>query len=255
MSNFLNRLAARSLGTARVAEPVVPALFAPNLGLQRTEPHVDFDSEVERTANLQETTTPPPLHRTTPSRPQESSNLNPVSRLSMPASLPHAAPVQKEAVSLRRPEPLPEPDSAATPTTRAGSPSVLDRPAVTRAEEVESLVPVQMSGLRFEIPETQSPEILTRMAEPRDGQEDRRSQPAKEFTLNPDIASYPKGVPARRDHTGPADRQAPVIRVTIGRIDVRAQFPAPAPTPAVRQGRPAALSLEEYSKQRAEGKR
>lgn len=49
-------------------------------------------------------------------------------------------------------------------------------------------------------------------------------------------------------------RESPVIRVTIGRVDVRAQFPAPEPSP-IRRARPATPSLNEYLKQRSEGKR
>jgi hypothetical protein len=48
---------------------------------------------------------------------------------------------------------------------------------------------------------------------------------------------------------------APVIRVTIGRVDVRAEFPATAPRPTARQTQTPTLSVEEYAKQRKEGKR
>jgi hypothetical protein len=47
-----------------------------------------------------------------------------------------------------------------------------------------------------------------------------------------------------------------VIRVTIGRIDVRAVFPPAAAAPAPARKTPAgALSLDDYLKQRSEGKR
>jgi hypothetical protein len=47
-----------------------------------------------------------------------------------------------------------------------------------------------------------------------------------------------------------------VIRVTIGRIDVRAEFPAPAAHDAsARKSRPLARTLDEYLKERTEGKR
>ncbi|HKR94993.1 MAG TPA: hypothetical protein VJW55_06510, partial [Candidatus Angelobacter sp.] len=50
--------------------------------------------------------------------------------------------------------------------------------------------------------------------------------------------------------------EAPIIRVSIGRIDVRAEFAAATPSPApARNIRPAALSLDEYLKQRSEGRR
>jgi hypothetical protein len=44
--------------------------------------------------------------------------------------------------------------------------------------------------------------------------------------------------------------------VTIGRIDVRANFPAPVAHEATaRKARPAARSLDDYLKERIEGKR
>jgi hypothetical protein len=49
-------------------------------------------------------------------------------------------------------------------------------------------------------------------------------------------------------------REAPPIRVTIGRVEVRAIMAPPASPRAVRRPRPA-LSLEDYLKQREGGKR
>jgi hypothetical protein len=48
---------------------------------------------------------------------------------------------------------------------------------------------------------------------------------------------------------------APVIRVTIGRVDVRAEFPAPVSRPRPTPAQPVPLSLEDYTRQRREGKR
>ena len=48
---------------------------------------------------------------------------------------------------------------------------------------------------------------------------------------------------------------APVIHVSIGRVEVRAEFPAPAPRPNPRQPQAPKLSIEEYARQRSEGKR
>ena len=48
---------------------------------------------------------------------------------------------------------------------------------------------------------------------------------------------------------------APTIKITIGRVDVRAIMPAaPAPRPAPARPSPA-LSLEDYLKQREGGRR
>jgi len=47
-----------------------------------------------------------------------------------------------------------------------------------------------------------------------------------------------------------------VIRVTIGRIDVRAEFPTPVSHDATaRKVQSSTLSLDEYLQQRIEGKR
>jgi hypothetical protein len=45
----------------------------------------------------------------------------------------------------------------------------------------------------------------------------------------------------------------PTIRVTIGRIEVRATAPAPPPAPAARPTGPR-LTLEEYMRRRNEGR-
>jgi hypothetical protein len=70
-------------------------------------------------------------------------------------------------------------------------------------------------------------------------------------------AASPTPIPpraARRETEQPDSSLANLIRVSIGRIDVRAELPAPIQAPAPRQ-RPSGMSLDEYAKLRAEGKR
>jgi len=255
MANFLNRLSARALGTAHVAEPVVPPLFARDFGLRGAEPHVDFG--VEGTAGAPERGAPSSVNHPTLLKPVEPSHSDTVSRVSMPASPPAAFPAQKESVALSRQEPLPLPGSIVAATKRAGSPGVPDRMAETRLQEIEFQHADPLPEPSFEFPGNRSPESITQVREePLDGQRVAHSgRPAPgAFKSRPIMAAHPKNLSAPRD-TSLAEPQAPIVRVTIGRIDVRAQFPAPTPTPAARHARPAALSLEEYSKQRAEGKR
>jgi hypothetical protein len=52
-----------------------------------------------------------------------------------------------------------------------------------------------------------------------------------------------------------AEPAAPVVRVTIGRVEVRAQFPAAPSAPATPRSRALTLSLEDYLKQRSGGRR
>jgi hypothetical protein len=72
----------------------------------------------------------------------------------------------------------------------------------------------------------------------------------------PAVAAAAQGNPrgTRRETNQPDAVSANVIRVSIGRIDVRAEMPAPMPAPAPKQ-RPSGMSLDEYAKLRAEGKR
>ena len=88
---------------------------------------------------------------------------------------------------------------------------------------------------------------LPRLSRPMDDSE-RPGQSQHEVGAEP---AEPRGAQSRP--TAPA---APTIRVTIGRIEVRAVSPAPRPAPASRPARPQpALSLEAYLQQRAEQRR
>jgi hypothetical protein len=62
------------------------------------------------------------------------------------------------------------------------------------------------------------------------------------------------GMQARRDPDA-AVPHAPSIRVTIGRIEVRAEFPAAAPVRTARSSPSPSLSLEQYQRQRDGGLR
>jgi hypothetical protein len=62
------------------------------------------------------------------------------------------------------------------------------------------------------------------------------------------------GMPARRDPDA-AVPHALSIRVTIGRIEVRAEFPAASPVRAARSAPSPSLSLEQYQRQRDGGLR
>lgn len=72
----------------------------------------------------------------------------------------------------------------------------------------------------------------------------------------PSTGSPTQTVPraARREAEQPDSPSSNVIRVSIGRIDVRAELLAPTSAPAPRQ-RPSGMSLDEYARLRAEGKR
>jgi len=89
------------------------------------------------------------------------------------------------------------------------------------------------------------------------------------MTERPDVAAIkptPQTVRERVATTEPAQRMArqflaattprPTIKVTIGRVDVRAIVSQPSQTPRVARAQPStAMSLDEYLKQRSEGHR
>ncbi len=68
--------------------------------------------------------------------------------------------------------------------------------------------------------------------------------------VQPRVALYPE--PAGPARLGPELRAEPTIQVTIGRVEVRATHPAAPVAPRERRA-PAAMSLEEYLRGRAEG--
>jgi hypothetical protein len=54
----------------------------------------------------------------------------------------------------------------------------------------------------------------------------------------------------------PAQSAPPIVRVTIGRIEVRAELSSPKPRSAsAPRAKSAAISLDDYLKQRGEGRR
>jgi len=80
----------------------------------------------------------------------------------------------------------------------------------------------------------------------------RKTHPSQAF-------SEPRLVhPERRKDFSPAEQRsstsAPIIRVTIGRVEVRALHP-PAPAPKPAKPAPPKLSLEDYLQQREKGSR
>ncbi len=68
------------------------------------------------------------------------------------------------------------------------------------------------------------------------------------------LAPRPLSLPPVAPAASARPSAAPTIQVTIGRIEVRATPPAPA-TPRKAPPKPAAMSLEDYLKQRNEGRR
>jgi hypothetical protein len=69
------------------------------------------------------------------------------------------------------------------------------------------------------------------------------------------LSSFSAGQNAGREHHATVSASAPVVKVSIGRVEVRAEFPAPAPRTSPQRSSSLSLSLDEYARQRREGKR
>ncbi len=246
MSDFLNRLAARTLGLSAVVQPIVPTMFAPSHPLEGIDslPEVvgeGLENPPEKTLPSADPGLPtlpepgrffiePHLDELPMSRRPEGV-LRPIPRLevkagAIPATGDEAAPPTPVVATHRVVDATPATATKSTDANTAAEPKPVD--AMRQApREIRTAVPRTVAPR----PPKSLPAVVTR--------EGSRQTPA-----------------ARRDQLASPEPQTPVIRITIGRIDVRAEFPAPASPPArARPAQAATLSLDEYLKQRQEGKR
>jgi len=207
-SNYFDRLAARTLGTAPVSQPIVPPLFSPARQGEMRPQAPQFGSEAF-TSQVGEDPYPRSEHQ-------------PASTLSGRMVPGSPVPIGPQKFSLRQPQ---------SPSFLASSRSV--QAPVTYVQEQREDHPSSRAAI---VPA----EIVVR--------------PASNHPIQ--LPMLQVSQQASDTHGAPSPGSAaPVIRVTIGRVDVRAQFPAAPAAPSSRPPRTLALSLEEYSKQRAGGRR
>jgi hypothetical protein len=264
MSDYLDNLVARSLGLAEVVRPRPLSLFEPlqPTGLPALDPN-SLEEVGEPLSNLE------PL-RVVSSAPDVKSSGAPPARRREPQSGPpsqHPVQVTRRSESQSTPLLIPHQPSMPAPVPvdadmradradyapPAGRQTVDSQPAVGEHAPLRVVFHAATPADR-QAPATQeskplisahgttpssqallvAPEITPRPNEPQ--------EPGNPWS------DGPEPIPAAQHET------APTIKITIGRVDVRAvmpERPAPRPTPAARN---AALSLEEYLKQRSGGK-
>ena len=224
-----------------MSQPILPARFSPSAktGIQ-PEPFAVPSEAVETTP-----ATPPSLStpqaappRTTPTgddpgataheadSPRRKSLGHDVTLAEMDASLPRERTLRPEAIdaaSSTLPQPELPPQTLRVPRESASAtiPNLPPQPAPSRPQAVTA-------------------QVIVRGA-PEASRQDPFHHVAEQSASN-----------SLHSDSEPA---APVVRVTIGRVEVRAQFPA-APSPqAPRRSRALSLSLEDYLTQRSGGKR
>ena len=218
MSDFASNVIARALGRAPAVQPRLPSLFESSLGCGGLA-----DSEVEVAEILT------PTHTTTPSAQSA------VASAHAPASVP---PGGSSLLIPNRPSSGAERTSPISPAQRQSrlrpTPANMERRVVARPEP--------SAPRRDAIAAAEPAEPVTMGLRPA-GAEQIRPSSAPLATV---LSAEPRA--ERSASTSPA----PIIRVTIGRIDVRLVAPARPLMPSVPSRKPM-LSLEEYLRARNGG--
>jgi Meckel syndrome type 1 protein len=208
MSDYLGRLAARALGVGEVARPRRP-LFEPRLGA------VD----------------PVALERPSAKAVQRS--------VEDPAEVPVELEARVAQTEQETPDPVPAPESVAEPARARPAPPELPPPAEAERPRAEP-------GGR-PAPRSRPPAPRARPAPHPDAPaEPAPATPAAARAVEPAPLLRPPPPPLLRAH---ADTQAasPAVKVTIGRVEVRAVLPEPAREPRRRRPPvPKRMTLDEY---------
>jgi hypothetical protein len=228
MTHFLARLVERARGTARRVEPIIASRFVP-----------PPPSEIAIENESRETRSEP--------RPAPAAAKSVRETQSEPRSAP------AEAKSVPKPDAAIRSESVSTSAETTDVPIEIVRetllvpqfqeqapPLVVRQTDSQrNAQPTQTNAIALEKNEATKPKTL------RASRATLQREQARAFLSKTVLASLPDE---------PRD-QAPIVRVTIGRIDVRA---APAPVPPPRKPLPSpgpALTLDAYLKQRKEATR
>lgn len=264
MSDYLDNLVARSLGLAEVVQPRPLSIFEPlqPTGLPAPDPN-SLEEVGEQSSNLE------PLRVASSAPDVELSEAPPARRREAPSGTPSQHPVQVTRRSERQSTPLLIPHQPLMPAPGAGD-------ADMRVDRSEYAAPAAQQTVDSQpaVGEHAPLRVVFQAATPSDPQSTAAQEatpliPAhgtapssRALLVAPEITPRPNDRQERGDpwSDGPepvpaAQREtAPTIKITIGRVDVRAvmpERPAPRPAPAARNS---ALSLEEYLNQRSGGK-
>ena len=230
MSDYLNSIVLRSLNLATVVQPRVPQLFeeAPAPRPDAPQPAIISNATGVRDELPQVSATP----RSQQNAPHTTVAAKTAGEIQPPLQPPFAMPSFNPAPQVSEPASL----------VRSVSPDTSQPPAVpaanvrtqTPAEAEHAVSTIRPTGDTHE----EQQHLLLSAARATANSAPIQSQLSPAFA--PNITAAPQSMP---------------IRISIGRVDVRAIMPAaPAKATAATRAKPA-LSLENYLKQREEGKR
>jgi len=240
MSNYLNNIVLRSLNLATVVQPRVPQLFedapAPSPVPETSEANAALNTPTVRDEVAAVSGVPASQHGTeaTPRirRAEETSARESATETRLPFTAPAPGPAQQTDVSPASLIATSLPASSQSSEAPVRPASAKTQP-ISNAEHAASTVGPLWPNTSATTPE-QSP--LTTVQSPLQSQLLQALSPS----LTANVSASQQPLP---------------IRISIGRVDVRAIMPA-GPAKAAVSARPKpALSLESYLKQREEGKR
>jgi hypothetical protein len=283
MSDYLDNLIAKSLGLAEVVAPRPTSLFEPlgseagplvheyyssdqDVAPRRTPAGADHVMDVAAPAQSEDLSSedaPPQLRGAESDRPSQHPVQSTVQSVDRGASRPEPRLTPNQLVSVEAGQRADRARNATPPTQQPGNQRPPDQqmvdshqaapvhapllivskatipagPQVPGAPEAEPFAPAQTSGA----PVTPSSPSGGKLVAP----VSLRRADQESVSASPDRAAVP---------TPAADTAAPTIKITIGRVDVRAVTPdKESPRPAA-PARNQALTLEEYLKRRSGGK-
>ena len=269
MSDFLTRLAARAVGVAPVVQPRLPSLFESGgqaqrpveVDVQRETATIDQNNRAATSESKQAGIIgQPPVH-TIPF-----GETGPISKTEMdrpPQSVITTMPLAKPAVEPAQPFTVSsERRQSSRPTIelkdKAAPPHIVEHVRETTSEptvverEQESEWPLIKPKVRQLVSDR-----LSEFSTPQAGDQESAQSTAEVSPVPVPIAAPvqpPQIRPAElliREPTVISEAPAP-INVTIGRVDVRAVFPAAAQSPRViKDARSQTSSLDEYLKKRS----
>lgn len=276
MSDFLGALASRSVGTPAGLRPRVAGWFEPQADTRfMAEPAlIEMESTVERPPAPR--STPSPETKRTPPEPQQAAPR----AFTMPEQATPRSPEVAEPALLVARQTGDEAEPR-TPTSRTESkppartqveaatpqrvvhvvevaseraiPAPIPQPRLRPSRESAPLRPVAVGRAELDARVLAEAEPSPSLSPPRDF--DPPSEPTREQgSLVPRPAPAPPPREKPRAEAAVADAKAtaaPTIHVTIGRIEVRAA----APAPVTQRPAPSRSSLQDYLRDRQEGKR
>jgi len=250
MSDFLGRLAARTLGAAPLAQPMGRNMFAPGVEQPAKEGFFETVSNSQRSENYSPGHTDPSAVSRPSERPPVTGNPSdvPLTDLSPTDLSPTDLAQTTFSVVGLRADFHPELNTGTlSPFGRSDKHSGVDTQADLKARRDTVDGSAESQSIH-----TGKQDLQNDFSSPVTGLLVPSANLRREAF--PASLSFPGGF-ANRERSADASSSAPVVKVSIGRVEIRAEFPAAVAKRSPQHSPSLGLSLDEYARLRREGKR